>query len=128
MEDKRVGRRRHSREFKAEVLRACREPGASVAAVALARGVNANLVHRWLRLTTPASALASMPAAKAHERAAEDGAGDGGFVALRLPAPPVVAALPGIRIELRRGATTVSMSWPMQEAGACAVWLGQWLR
>jgi len=51
MEGKRVERRRHSREFKAEVLRACREPGASVAAIALARGVNANLVHRWLRVS-----------------------------------------------------------------------------
>ena len=52
MEDKRVERqrRRHSREFKVEVLRACLEPGASVAGIALARGVNANLVHRWLRL------------------------------------------------------------------------------
>ena len=128
MEDKRVGCRRHSGEFKAEVLRACREPGASVAGVALARGVNANLVHRWLRLAAPASALASMAAAKAHERPAEDRAGGGEFVALRLPAPPVAAALPDIRIELRRGATTVSVSWPTQEAGACAAWLGQWLR
>ena len=120
MEGKRVERRRHSREFKAEVLQACREPGASVAGIALARGVNANLVHRWLRLA------ALVPAAKAPERPAEDGGGE--FVALRLPAPPVVAALPDIRIELRRGATSVSVSWPMQEAGACAVWLGQWLR
>ena len=63
-----------------------------------------------------------------YERAAEGGGGGGEFVALRLPAPPVVAALPDIRIELRRGATTVSVSWPTQEAGACAVWLGQWLR
>ena len=120
MEDKRV-RRRHSREFKAEVLRACREPGASVAGVALARGVNANLVHRWLRLAAPGSA------AKAHERPAEDGGGE--FVALRLPAPALMAALlPDIRIELRRGPTTVSVSWPTQEAGACAAWLGEWLR
>ena len=95
MEDKRVERRRlHSREFKAEVLRACREPGASVAGVAL------------------------VSAAKTPERAAEDGGG-GEFVALRLPASPGVAALPDIRIELRRGATTVSVSWPTQEADAC---------
>ena len=67
-----------------------------------------------------------VPAAKTPERAAEDGGGE--FVALRLPAPPVVAALPDIRIELRRGATSVLVSWPTQEAGACAVWLGQWLR
>lgn len=42
-------RRRHSAEFKAAVLAACTHPGASVASVALAHGVNANLVHRWRR-------------------------------------------------------------------------------
>jgi transposase len=124
MEGKSVKRRRHSREFKAEVLQACGEPGASVAAVALARGVNANLVHRWLRLamTTPA------PAAKAHERPAEGGGGE--FVALQLPAPPVVAAplVPDIRIELRRGATSVTVSWPVTGASECAAWLREWLR
>ena len=122
MEDKRVGRRRHSREFKAEVVRACREPGASVAAIALAHGVNANLVHRWLRLA------ASGPVVIAHERPAEGGGGE--FVALQLPPPSVVAALPApdIRIELRRGPTSVSVSWPAQEAGACAAWLREWLR
>jgi len=121
MEGKRVERRRHSREFKAEVLRACREPGASVAAIALARGVNANLVHRWLRLASAALA------ATAHERPAEGGGGE--FVALQLAAPPVVAApAPDIRIELRRGPTTVSVSWPAVEAGACAAWLREWLR
>lgn len=122
MEGKRVERRRHSREFKAEVLRACREPGASVAAIALARGVNANLVHRWLRLASTA------PAAIALERSAEDGGGE--FIALQLPAPPVGVAppAPDIRIELRRGPTSVSVSWPAQEAGACAAWLRKWLR
>ena len=41
-------RRTHSPEFKARVLAACRQPGASIAAVALAHGVNANVVHKWL--------------------------------------------------------------------------------
>jgi len=40
-------RRKHSPEFKARVVRACAQPGASVAGVALAHGVNANLVRRW---------------------------------------------------------------------------------
>jgi transposase len=126
MEDKRVKRRRHSREFKGEVLQACREPGASVAAIALAHGVNANLVHRWLRLSMTASA----PAAKAHEQSAEDGGGGGEFVALRLPAPAGVAVppAPDIRIELRRGATSVSVSWPMAGSSDCAAWLREWLR
>ena len=119
MEGKRVERRRHSREFKAEVLQACREPGASVAGIALARGVNANLVHRWLRLAAP------LPAVKLAGRPAEGG---GEFVALRLPAVPVVATPPDIRIELRRGATTVTVSWPMAGSADCAAWLREWLR
>lgn len=42
-------RRRHSEQFKAQVLAACAEPGASVSAVALSFGLNDNLVHQWRR-------------------------------------------------------------------------------
>lgn len=41
-------RRTHAPEFKARVLAACYQPGASIAAVALAHGINANVVHKWL--------------------------------------------------------------------------------
>jgi transposase len=41
-------RRRHGAEFKALVLAECQEPGPSVAAVALAHGLNVNLVRKWL--------------------------------------------------------------------------------
>ena len=41
-------RRRHSAEFRAEAVRACQQPGVSVAAIALARGLNANLLRRWV--------------------------------------------------------------------------------
>lgn len=41
-------RRTHSPEFKARVLAACRQPGASIAAVAQAHGINANVAHKWL--------------------------------------------------------------------------------
>ncbi len=40
-------RRRHSDEFKAKVLAACDEPGASISGVALAHGLNTNLVRKW---------------------------------------------------------------------------------
>ncbi|MBE7942266.1 transposase [Ramlibacter aquaticus] len=40
-------RRTHDAQFKAAVLAACGEPGASVAAVAQVHGVNANLVRQW---------------------------------------------------------------------------------
>lgn len=41
-------KRRHSTEFKACVLAECEVRGASVAGVALAHGVNANLVRKWI--------------------------------------------------------------------------------
>lgn len=42
-------RRTHSEAFKQSVISACREPAVSVAGVALANGLNANQVHRWMR-------------------------------------------------------------------------------
>jgi transposase len=44
----RTGRRTYTRDYKLEVVRQCRGPGVSVAAVALAHGINANLVRRWI--------------------------------------------------------------------------------
>jgi transposase-like protein len=42
-------RREYSAEFKTSVLEQSRRPGASLAGVALAHGINPNMVHRWLR-------------------------------------------------------------------------------
>ena len=109
-------RRRHSAKFKSEVLAACAQPGASVAGVALAHGINANLVHRWRR------------------QAAEQGQGRrdkaelAEFVPMAIAAAPVVAAPEDIRIELRRGACAVSIAWPSSAATVCAGWLRELLR
>ena len=113
MEEKRVLRRRHSRALKAEVLASCSEPGASVAAIAMAHGLNTNLVHKWRRNTARGVALASAPAT--HE-----------FIPIPLTTPPVT--VPDIRIELRRGPTTMTVNWPMAGASQCAAWLREWLR
>ena len=45
-----AGRRRgrYSDEFKRQVMAACKQPGVSTAAVALANGLNANLLRRWI--------------------------------------------------------------------------------
>ena len=44
-------RRRYGRQFKAMVLAQCDEPGMSVAQVAMAHGINDNVVHRWRQLS-----------------------------------------------------------------------------
>lgn len=47
-----VGTRRrrglHSDEFKASAVASCMQPGMSMAAVAMAHGINANLLRRWV--------------------------------------------------------------------------------
>jgi transposase len=43
-----TGRRTYSREYKLEVVNECTAPGASLAAVAMAHRINANLVRRWV--------------------------------------------------------------------------------
>ncbi len=48
--DKTLTRRRYSQTKKAQVLADCAQPGASVTKVALAHGINANVVHRWRQL------------------------------------------------------------------------------
>ena len=44
----RTGRRTYTAGYKLGVVRRCNEAGMSVAAVAMAHGINANLVRRWI--------------------------------------------------------------------------------
>ena len=111
-------RRAHSAEFKARVVAACRSPGVSIAAVAMANGVNANLARRWVVDVERRSSGALARAAS--------GAVPTTFVPLQLP--PVEAAPVDIRIELRRGTTVINVSWPCAAASECAAWIRAVLR
>lgn len=119
-------RRRHSAEFKAQVVAACAEPGATVAAVARAFGLNDNLVHDWRRGRSGAGASKTI-GTSLQESAPE-------FVALSLPSPPPspspapAVAPEGIRLEFKRGVIGVSVMWPISAAADCAAWLREVLR
>jgi transposase len=45
---KRDGRCVYDRQAKGELVRRCQQPGVSVAAMALAHGLNANLLRKWI--------------------------------------------------------------------------------
>jgi transposase len=106
-------RRRHSAEFKQRVLAECDRPAASVAAIALSHGVNANLVHKWRRQSLRGGAVQTRNAS---------------FVPVEVAAGASVAAAPAvIEIDLRRGATAVQIRWPVSAAPECAAWLRSWL-
>ena len=57
---KRAPRRRHSAELRSRVLAECARPGASVAAVAMAHVLNANLVRKWRHAGTGGSVPAAL--------------------------------------------------------------------
>jgi transposase len=109
-------RRRHAPDLKRQVVLACQQPGASVAAVALAHGLNANLVRRWLQHEHKVPGELSVV-----------GAPSGAFVEVPMPRTSAPTAEP-IRLELRRGASTVSLQWPATAAAECGAWLREWLR
>lgn len=113
------GRRRHSAEFKATVIRACRQPGVSIAAVALANQLNANMVRKWvLDAERDACGAIAQPATGQLQGAAQV---TPTFVPLALP--PVAAVPADIRVELRRGGTAITVTWPSAAAAECAQWL-----
>jgi transposase len=58
---RKLPRRRHSKELKEQVLAECAQPGASVAGVALAHGINANDVRKWRRQASGALQAAPTP-------------------------------------------------------------------
>lgn len=110
-DSKKITRRRHDPELKARVLSECEQPGASVASVAMSHGINANVVHKWRRLAHAGAAPSAVAA----------------FIPVALPAQ-VPTAAHNIRVELRRGATTMTITWPVASAGDCAVWMRELLR
>lgn len=121
--------RRHTPEFKAQVIAACLQPGVSIAAVALANQLNANFLRGWV---------------KAHrEQAAKNGliattsARQNDAISAKVQTPTLVpvtikreeASSTGhIEIEIRRPQTVFQISWPSEQAAVCARWLSKVLR
>ena len=130
-------RRVHGAEFKTQVLAECQQPGASVAAIALAHGLNVNLLRKWLvgrgikrtGLEAP-RAVTRKPQAQ-HDTTAPSLQ----FIPVEIaPAPVAAAGTPAtpeqvepptaeIHVELTRGATRLSVHWPSTQAAACTAWL-----
>ncbi len=124
-------RRKHSDEFRAEVLAQCRQPGKSIAGVALKHGLNANMVRIWLRKSEPSPVCHSLVEPAASPTALESEPQQ--FVAVHVEVPPVsegkcAKRSMAIQLELRRGNSTAIVTWPSELVGDCGVWLREWLR
>ena len=107
-------RRFYRPELKLQVVSACAQPGVSIAGVALQHGINANIVHRWLREHSQGTLTNRPPT----------------FVPITLSAgtEPAPAQPTGdIRIEVKRANTSMVVHWPLAGGAACAQWLRECL-
>ncbi|MDZ5461732.1 transposase [Azohydromonas lata] len=125
-------RRVHGAEFKAQVLAECEQPGASVAAIALAHGLNVNLLRKWL--VGRGIKRTGLPAPRTTATRALPAAGELAAAAVQFIPVEFESAAPAadeattrstsdIHVELTRGGTLLCVRWPATHAASCAVWL-----
>lgn len=111
-------RRRYSPDFKHKIIAACREPGASIAGVAREHGLNANLIHNWIRQAKANKLPSASPA----------------FVAL--PVNSAQATRPDqasgmeecLRLEIPFRQQSIKVSWPASQADRCLALLRELLQ
>jgi transposase len=115
-----AGRRRgrHRDEFKRQIVTACSEPGVSTAAIALANGLNANMVRRWVVESSQRNdcQIAKLPTPFVPDRA------NPGFIPVKF-APPAPVTQTDIRIELQHARGAIQIHWPISASSQCAQWL-----
>lgn len=101
---------------------ACR-PGVSIAGVALANGINANLLRRWVNAAEQTHKTSSTGSS------ATGTTGGAGALASFVPLSFEPARMPrDIRIELSRNGTVATVNWPTSAATECGAWLREVLR
>jgi transposase len=120
--ESREQRQRYGAELKAQIMAECEAPGASVARVAMAHGINANVVHRWRQLAREGGARRTRSSTTPVTATATS------FVPVVVSEASKPAQFSDIRIELRRGATAMTITWPTQAAADCAIWLRELLQ
>lgn len=118
--------RTYTPEFKAELVKACQQPGASIAALAGQQGMNANVLHRWLKehqrsgchqLAKPcAPSITGVPSPTP------------AFLALAVPLVTPGHQAQAIKVELRKGALSMTMTWPLSAAADLAGWTAALLK
>jgi transposase len=114
-------RRQHERAFKEELVRQSLEPGASVSAIALRNGINANMLFKWRRQHLRAAGQRTAPAVLLPVEVVAQAA------VVTVPAPivpttpaPKPAPRNGV-IELEIAGVQLRMRGAVDEASLCSV-------
>ena len=94
-------RRTYSKSFKAQLIRECAEPGASIANIALGYSLNANLPHKWIQLHTQETKAIQPAFIPLHTQALSAGS---------------LAQPSSICLEIQHPRMSVKMTWPVDSA------------
>jgi transposase len=132
------GRRRYTKEFKAELVAQCRGLGVSMSRVAMAHGINANLLRRWVVESTGQTLAAVCDATSSEVSGAIAVDPEPAPIVQRRDATPISAAFipvnvqeparSDLQIEITRGDVHVKVTWPIDAGHASAAWLRELLR
>jgi transposase len=104
-------RNRYSEDFKRQMVAACCAPGVSVASIALANGINANLLRRWVSQCQP-----NPVASAALQPGPTDVIDSPAFIRLAPQAPCKDPGIP-LEVKLQRGEFHLSIAGT---SAACA--------
>ena len=94
-----------------------------MAAVAMSRSLNANQLRRWV---VEAERAAEAPRGNPQPKALPPPIEAQRFIPIAVEKS--AHADPRIRVEIRRGATVVSVEWPPSAAHECVEWLSGFLK
>lgn len=128
------GRRRYTKEFKAELVAQCRGLGVSMSRVAMAHGINANLLRRWVVEATGQAFRPFGDAASGTSGAETD---PSPIVQRQDASPPRAEFVPvkvqpptrsDLHIEITRGDVHVKVTWPIDASHVSSAWLRELLR
>ena len=114
--------RTYTREFKAELVVACQQPGASIAAIAGAHAMNANVLHRWLKEHARSGCHGQSDRSNANRSSVALRQHIPAFIPVQLPMAGAESAAQAIKVEIRKGALTMSITWPGSASADFASW------
>ena len=121
----RRSRRRYTEEFKKQATEACLIPGVSIASVALANGLNANLLRRWV--TERQEAVAGSVTLPDQHPLEITEPSIPGLVPITVAMPETLPS-DEIKIEIHRSQTLISITWAVSQSTSCTDWLRELLR
>ena len=104
------------------MVAACQVPGASIAAIAGAHAMNANVLHRWRKEHARSGCHSQADSGNVTRSSLALQQRTPAFIPVQLPTPDPEPAGQGIEVDVRKGALTMHIKWPVSASADFASW------